>query len=345
LLLRDLVTKIEYGAAHNPVNDPSPAAIRSIAGIRWTRAGLRRYAGIMTDPTNSSVSAAPAHPLAGMAIGFVGIVIFGATLPATRIALEGFSPAFITFSRATIAAMVAGTTLLLLGKRFPRQHALSLFAAGILLVYGFPAFSSVAMQTVPASHGGVVLGVLPLMTATFAALFGGERPGLAFWAWSISGAVLVMIFSLSGADIEPGLGDLWLACAALSAACGYVISGKLARTRPGWEVISWALVVVSPLSLAGTFLTSETGIHQPDSHALMALAYLSLGSMFAGFIFWNWGMAIGGIARVGQVQLLQSFVTLGLSALLLGETVTPVMLGFAIAVGVVVWCGRKAKVG
>ena len=110
-------------------------------------------------------------------------------------------------------------------------------------------------------------------------------------------------------------------------------------------MISWALVVTAPLSLAGTLFTWENGISEPGNQALMALAYLSLGSMFAGFIFWNWGMAIGGIARVGQVQLLQSFVTLGLSALRLGETVTPVMLGFALAVGVVVWCGRKAKVG
>jgi drug/metabolite transporter (DMT)-like permease len=299
----------------------------------------------MTDTAIPPVTAAPARPLAGMAIGFVGIVIFGATLPATRIALEGFSPAFITFSRAAIAASVAAMTLLVLGKRFPRQHAKSLCIAGILLVYGFPGFSSVAMQTVPASHGGVVLGVLPLMTATFAALFGGERPGMAFWGWSITGAALVMVFSLSGADIEPGIGDFWLACAALSASCGYVISGKLARTRPGWEVISWALIVTAPLALAGTAFTWTSGVGQPGTHALMALGYLSLGSMFAGFIFWNWGMAIGGIARVGQVQLMQSFVTLGLSALLLGETVTPVMLGFAIAVGFVVWCGRKAKVG
>jgi drug/metabolite transporter (DMT)-like permease len=231
-----------------------------------------------------------------------------------------------------------------LGKRFPRQHALSFLAAGVLLVYGFPGFSSVAMQTVPASHGGVVLGVLPLMTATFAALFGGEKPGFAFWAWSIAGAALVVIFTLSGADIEPGLGDLWLGCAALSASCGYVISGKLARTRPGWEVISWALVVTAPLSLAGALYSWDSGVSNPDATAVMAFTYLSLGSMFAGFIFWNWGMAIGGIARVGQVQLLQSFVTLAVSALLLGEEITWVTLGFAVAVALVVWFGRKAKV-
>ncbi|WP_420410377.1 DMT family transporter [Hoeflea sp.] len=285
------------------------------------------------------------HPLAGLAIGFVGVLIFGATLPATRIALDGFSPAFITFGRAVAAALVAGLVLVVLGKRFPRRDAGRLFAAGVLLVYGFPGFSTVAMQTVPASHGGVVLGVLPLMTAAFAALFGGERPGLAFWAWSITGAALVLVFSLSGADIEPGLGDLWLGCAALSASCGYVISGKLARTRPGWEVISWALVITAPISIAGAVYCWESGVLKPDGAALAAFAYLSLGSMYAGFVFWNWGMAIGGIAKVGQVQLLQSFVTLGLSALLLGERITLVTIGFAVAVAVVVWCGRKAKVG
>ena len=304
-----------------------------------------RPSAIDVSPELAEPPAHSARPLAGMALGLVGVVIFGATLPVTHIALEGFSPAFITCARAVIAAVVAAITLLVLKKPFPRQHALSLFIAGVMLVYGFPGFSSVAMQTVPASHGGVVLGVLPLMTATFAALFGGERPGRAFWAWSIAGAALVIIFSLSGADIAPGIGDLWLGCAALSAACGYVISGKLARTLPGWEVISWALVVTAPISLAGTIVTWESGIIQPDSHALMALAYLALGSMFAGFIFWNWGMAIGGIARVGQVLLMQSFVTLGLSALLLGETITPVMLGFATAVALVVWIGRNAKVG
>lgn len=300
-----------------------------------------------TAPTAPLSPAAPEplRPVAGLAIGFIGVAIFGATLPATHIALEAFSPIFVTFFRAAAAALVAGLALTVMRKRFPRKHALSLFIAGILLGYGFPAFSTVAMMTVPASHGGVVLGVLPLMTATFAAIFGGERPGLAFWGWSITGAVLVLTFSLSGADIEPGLGDLWLACAAISASCGYVISGKLSRKMPGWEVISWALVLMSPLSVAGTLFTWEPGIAEASSEALLALSYLSVFSMFGGFIFWNWGLAIGGIARVGQVQLLQSFVTLGLSALLLGETITPVMLGFAVAVGIVVWCGRKAKVG
>lgn len=300
----------------------------------------------MSETTNTEIAAAgSAHPLTGMALGFVGVVIFGATLPVTRIALEGFSPAFITFGRAAIASALAAIVLLAMGKRFPRSHALKLFAAGILVVYGFPGFSSIAMQTVPASHGGVVLGILPLMTASFAALIGGEQPGAAFWAWSIAGALLVTIFSLSGADIEPGLGDLWLACAAITVSCGYVISGKLAREMPGWEVISWALIVTAPISLAGAAMSWQSGILAPGPGELGALAYLSFGSMFLGFVFWNWGLAIGGIARVGQVQLLQSFVTLVVAAVLLSETITAATLGFALAVGFVVWCGRKAKVG
>jgi drug/metabolite transporter (DMT)-like permease len=300
---------------------------------------------VRTAPGSESGSAKPAHPLAGLAIGFVGVVIFGATLPVTRIALEGFGPGFITFARAAIAAFVAGATLLALSKRFPAYHWRRIFTAGILLVFGFPGFANVAMQTVPAAHGGIVLGVLPLMTAAFAALVGGERPGPAFWAWSLTGAALVFVFTLSGSGIEPGIGDLWLAFAAASASLGYVISGGLARTLPGWEVIAWALVLTAPLSMAGVALSWSGGVHAPDPSALLALVYLSLGSMFAGFIFWNMGLALGGIARVGQVQLLQTFVTLGFSALLLGETVTPVMVGFALAVGLVVWMGRKAKIG
>lgn len=315
--------------------------------ICWTGAASTANACRMLQKNTSAplVQPAPAHPLAGLALGFVGVVIFGATLPMTRLALEGFSPAFITVGRASIAAIAAGATLLVLKKRFPTAHWKPIFLAGLLLVFGFPGFSTVAMQTVPAAHGGVVLGVLPLMTAVFAALFGGERPGPAFWAWSVTGAALVMVFSLSGSDIEPGIGDLWLALAAASASLGYVISGKLSRILPGWEVIAWALVLTAPLSFTITALIASGGVYDPAAPALWALGYLSLGSMFAGFIFWNKGLALGGIARVGQVQLLQSFVTLGVSALLLGETVTPVMLGFALAVGFVVWCGRKAKVG
>lgn len=286
----------------------------------------------------------PKRPLAGLALGFVGVVIFGATLPVTRLALTGFDPAFITFSRAFLAGLASALVLLVSRKRFPRADFPSFAMIGATLVFGFPGFVNVAMQTVPASHGGIVLGVLPLLTAIFAALIGGEKPGLAFWLWGITGAALVLAFTLRGGGFQPGIGHIWLGCAAVVSAFGYVVSGKLARQMPGWEVIAWALVLCLPFTGLGSLLAWGAGVHAPNSAALWALAYLAFGSMFAGFFFWNAGLAMGGIARVGQVQLLQTFVTLGISALLLGETITPVMLVFATAVAVVVWCGRKARV-
>lgn len=296
-----------------------------------------------------SARPAPSHvppsPLAGLLLGFVGVVIFGATLPATRLALLGFDPAFIMFARAFLASLAATAVLIAMRRRLPKRDLGILALIGVTLVFGFPGFINMAMQTVPASHGGIVLGVMPLLTAGFAALIGGEKPGLAFWGWSIAGAALVLAYTLRGGGFSPGIGHVWLGCAAAVSALGYVVSGKLARRLPGWEVIAWALVLCAPLTFLGTVVTWQTGVHSPQSPAIWALVYLALGSMFAGFFFWNAGLALGGIARVGQMQLLQTFVTLGISAVLLDEVITPVMLGFAAAVALVVWMGRKARIG
>ena len=189
-------------------------------------------------------------------------------------------------------------------------------------MFGFPGFATLAMQSVPASHGGVFLGLLPLMTAVFAALIGNEKPGPLFWCVGVLGAALVVTFSLLRTDFHPGVGDFWLLAASLSASLGYVLSGRLSRDMPGGATISWALILTLPLSMAGTIVSWNSGIQEPQAPAIWALSYLGLFSMFAGFLFFNAGLATGGIARVGQVQLLQTFVTLALSALLLGETVT-----------------------
>ena len=290
------------------------------------------------------IPAAP-RPVLGLMLGFVGVLIFGATLPATRVALTGFDPGFITFGRAFLAGLASCIALLVARRRLPRKDLPAFALIGASLVFGFPGFVNVAMQTVPASHGGIVLGVLPLLTAVFAALIGGEKPGLAFWLWGIAGAALVLAFTLRGGGFHPGIGHVWLGCGAVVSAFGYVVSGKLARHLPGWEVIAWALVLCLPLTGLGSLWTWQGGVHAPPAAAYWAMAYLAFGSMFAGFFFWNAGLAMGGIARVGQVQLLQTFVTLGISALFLGEQITPVMLAFACAVAAVVWLGRKARVG
>ncbi len=285
------------------------------------------------------------HPQAmGMALGLVGVIIFGVTLPMTHIALGGFSPFFITFSRAVIASLAAGLTLLVMRRRWPKGQGAILLGAGICVVYGFPIFSTTAMQTIPASHGGVILGILPLLTSIFAALVDGERPGPAFWAYGLAGAALVVFFSIRDSGFHLQVGDVWLFLAAITASLGYVLSAKVSRIIPGWEVISWALVITAPLSVVATLLVMEDGIQAPTAAELGALSYLGLMSMFSGFIFWNAGLALGGIARVAQVQLLQTFVTLAVSAVLLGEIISPSTIGFAVAVALIVWLGRKARI-
>lgn len=283
-------------------------------------------------------------PALGLVLGAVGVTIFGLTLPMTRIALDGFSPLFITFGRAVIASAAAGTALLVLGKRWPRGAFPALFLAGICLVFGFPIFSSIAMQSLPAAHGGVVLGLLPLLTSIFAVIVDGERPSPVFWLCGVAGAALVVAFSARQSGFHLEVGDLWLLASAISASLGYVLSARLARRLSGWEVISWALVVMLPLSLIGAALTYSSGVTAPGHAAIGALLYHGLLSMFGGFIFWNAGLAIGGISRVAQIQLMQTFVTLLFSAILLGEHIGIETIIFAIAVAFVVWLGRKARI-
>lgn len=282
----------------------------------------------------------------GYLLGLLGVTIFAATLPMTRLALQGYDLGFIVLARAALASVVAAAALAAFRIPPPRRGRGALLLVGLLLVFGFPGFSTLAMTSVPAAHGAVVLGVMPLFTASFAALFAGERPSPAFWGWSLIGAALVTTFTLGGADIRPGWGDLWLLAAAASATLGYALSGGLARAMPGWAVMAWALVLTAPVSVTGTLwlIAQGTDPFAPAVVPRLALVYLGLGSMFGGFVFWNAGLALGGIARVGQVQLLQTFITLAFAALIAGETITPTMIGFALAVGFVVWMGRKTRV-
>ena len=280
----------------------------------------------------------------GMALGLIGVILFSGTLPMSRIALGGFSPLFIAFSRAVLAAAAAAIVLIVLRKPWPKGKLWPLLGAGLCLVFGFPIFSSIAMQTIPANHGGVVLGILPLLTSIFAAIIDGERPGKMFWFFGILGAAVVVFFAVHDHGFKPEAGDIWLFAAAVSASCGYVLSGRLARDLSGWEVISWALIVSLPFSTIGTLLLWNSDVHVTSPYQVGALAYLGLISMFVGFVFWNAGLAIGGIARVAQVQLLQSFFTIALSAILLNEVISIKTIIFAAFVAGIVWLGRKSKI-
>lgn len=283
--------------------------------------------------------------MAGLALGFVGVVVFGATLPVTRLALASFDPATITVGRALLAGLAAALLLAATGRRFPREHLGPLVVIALCVTVGFPGFMALAMRSVPASHGGVVLGILPLATGLAAAFVAGERPSRRYWLFAVAGAAIVTAFTLRDGLHGLSLGDLHLVLAGVAAAVGYAYSGRLARSMPGWVVISWVLVVALPVMALAILPLVPAVNWQAPARDWAAMLYLGLMSQFAGFFFWNAGMAMGGVARVGQVQLLQTFVTLAVSAVLLGETIDAVTIAAATAVAAVVWLGRTAPVG
>jgi drug/metabolite transporter (DMT)-like permease len=279
----------------------------------------------------------------GLILGFIGVCIFAGTLPFTRLAIETLSPWFISAGRAGLAGVLAGATLLVLRRPVPQPRDLGALALSALcLVAGFPVLTALAMQTVPASHGGVVLGILPLSTALISVLLAGERPRPAFWAAAVAGAALVTAFALR--EGEGGLqnGDLYLLGAVLTSSLDYVVSGKLTRSGlAGWEVISWILVVSLPVTApVALWLFPESPAEIPALHWI-AFFYVSLMSQYLGFFAWNAGLAIGGIARVSQVQLLQTFLTLAIAALLNREPVEPLTWAVAGLVLLLVLVARR----
>ena len=271
-------------------------------------------------------------------------MIFSGTLPATRVAVEFYDAGFLTFGRATMGGMAALVTLVLMQRRFPRDHVKPLLFAGIMLVFGFPAFTTIAMTSVPSAHGGVVLGILPLATAIFSVILAGERPSPLFWICGVIGSLLIVFFALRDGGWSLQWGDLWLAAAVIAASSGYVVSGKLSQIMPGWEVICWALVLCLPPSIIATIWFWNHDYLSAPTPQFLAFLYVGLGSMFLGFFAWNTGLQLGGIARIGQLQLLQTFFTLAIAALVLDESVPIETWGFAIAVLLVILVGRKARI-
>lgn len=280
--------------------------------------------------------------LSGWINGFIGVVIFSASLPATKVAVQAFDPVFLTLARASIAGVIALALLgVLKAKRPERRHLFSLLLVATGVVVGFPLLTALALQHVTSAHTIVFLGLLPLSTAAFAVVRGGEHPRPAFWIFSMLGSAIVVAYALSqGLTVAPE-GDILMLLAVLMCGLGYAEGAKLSRTLGGWQVISWALVLSLPVMapLAGLSAPSSfAGISPP---AWFGLAYISVFSMLIGFIFWYRGLAQGGIAAVGQLQLLQPFFGLALAATLLHETVSMGMFGVTAAVILCVISARK----
>lgn len=285
----------------------------------------------------------PAHSaLSGWLNGLLGVVIFSGSLPATRIAVLEMSPFFLTFLRASLAGLLA--ILLVCVLREPRPQRAQLFplllvAGGVVI--GFPLLTALALQHVTSAHSIVFLGLLPLCTAIFAVLRGGERPKRAFWLFSLLGSLLVVAFALAQSHAVSLTGDLLMLAAVIVCGLGYAEGAALTRTLGGWQVICWALILSLPVMLPAAWLMQPATLVDISAQAWGALGYVSLFSMLIGFIFWYNGLARGGIAAVGQLQLLQPFFGLALSALLLNERVSPLMLLVTLGVILCVIGSRK----
>ncbi|MEY9364904.1 drug/metabolite transporter (DMT)-like permease [Bradyrhizobium yuanmingense] len=272
----------------------------------------------------------------GWGNGLLGVIIFSGSLPATRVAVGGFSALFLTSARAVIAALIGAVVLGLLRQARPQRRDLaSLTIVAIGVVVGFPLLTALALQHITSARSIVFIGLLPLATAIFGVLRGGERPRPLFWVFAGLGSATVAGFALTGDGAASLQGDLLMVAAIVLCGLGYAEGAALSRRLGGWQVISWALLLALPLMLvlaALTWPTSWSGVSVP---AWIGLAYVSVFSMFVGFIFWYRGLAIGGIARVGQLQQLQPFFGLALAGLLLGEPVAASMIA---ATGIVVAC-------
>jgi drug/metabolite transporter (DMT)-like permease len=296
----------------------------------------------------------------GLWLGLLGIVIFSATLPLTKLAVgplgaPQLSPWFVTFGRAAVAGVLSVLYLLARRARGDRlapkagQWGLLAFTA-LGVVVGFPLFLSLALQYVPSTHGAVVTGLLPLATAVVAALWFRQKPSLGFWTCAILGTLLVLAFMVirsadSSGHFSLHLADVFLLLAMLSAALGYIGGARLTPSLGAEKVICWVLVMSLPITMPMTWLNAPADFSAIHAASWWAFAYLAVFSMWIGFFAWYRGLALGGAVRVSQVQLVQPFLSMLFAVPLLGERLDAVTVGFGLAVIATVFVGKKMPVG
>lgn len=286
----------------------------------------------------------------GMLLGLVGVAVFGLTLPMTRLATGSadapqLSPWFVTWARAAIAGLLSIAYLWAVRAPLPRpayRGPLALAALGNVL--GFPLLLGWALRHVSASHAAVFIALLPLATAAVAAWLMHQRARLGFWLFAVLGSALVVVYSLLRAHQQGhGFGLTWadslLIGAVLAAALGYVGGTQVTPALGAERVISWVCALALPVTLPGALLTWPA--HAVSTGAWLALAYVAVFSMWAGFFAWFRGLALGGALRVSQLQLIQPFIAIAVAVPLLGESLDTLTLVFALAVVVSVFVGRR----
>ncbi|GEN70727.1 DMT family transporter [Chryseobacterium lathyri] len=271
--------------------------------------------------------------ISGLINGFIGVLLFSGSMPATKLAVMEMSPIFVTIARAAIAGILALSVLMIYKEQRPEKNQIfPLLLVSIGCVVGFPLLSALALQYLTSAHSIVFLGMLPLATAVFGVFRGGERPHPIFWFFSVIGSLLVIGYAVSQGISASPVGDILMLLAVILCGMGYAEGAKLSKTLGGWQVISWALVLALPVMIPLFFIYFPDHIETVSFQGWFGMAYISLFSMFIGFIFWYKGLAQGGIATVGQLQLLQPFFGLALAAYFLHEQVSIGMVGVTIGV-------------
>lgn len=270
---------------------------------------------------------------AGWGSGLIGVVIFSGSLPATRLAVKGLSPLFLTSTRAVIAALIGASLYFGFRQHLPaRRDLVPLAVVALGVVVGFPLLTALALERITAAHSIVFIGLLPLSTAIFGVVRGGESPKPAFWIFSCIGAAAVVAFALSRSDGGSVAGDAMMLAAVLVCGLGYAEGATLSRRLGGWQVISLALMLSLPAMVVIALTTAPDGTGEINPSSWVGLGYVSIFSMLVGFIFWYRGLALGGIAKIGQLQLLQPFLGLILAALILHEQIVWTMFASALVV-------------
>ncbi|MFI6259992.1 DMT family transporter [Micromonospora zamorensis] len=287
------------------------------------------------DSSATATSTVTTRRAGGLALGALGVLGFSLSLPATRLAVQQLDPWFVAFGRAVGAGLLAWAYLRLTSApRLSRGQRRRLVIVALGVVVGFPLFTSLALLTQTSAHGAVVIAALPAMTAVFAVLRAGERPPPLFWIASVGGLLAVLLFLAASGEVRGTitLPDAFLLAAIVLCGLGYAEGGALARELGGARTICWALLLSLPVTVPVTIVAALADRPHADGFGWSAFGYLTVVSMFLGFFAWYAGLARGGIAQVGQVQLAQPVLTLGWSALLLGENVTPTSITAAVVV-------------
>ncbi len=284
-------------------------------------------------------------PVSGLVLAAIAVTMFSGTVPATRIGVATMDPVVVGVGRTVLGAILAIAYLVAIRAPRPsRSHlpSIALIAAGAGVGFGW--FSAEALRTVSATHGSVVIGLLPMLTAVFGVIRTGARPRPLFWVAIAAGTAVVVWYAATGVRSDAvGVGDLYLVVALVLAAAAYAEGGRLAQTMPGGQVIAWALVASLPVAIPLTAVALVRSPFAPSAESLVALAYMAVFSVFVGMVLWYRAMGLAGVPRASAVQLAQPLMSVFWSWLIIGEALRPQTVIAAFLVLVCVATAQRAR--